>query len=69
MAAKKIKQGTVLVMSDDVFSEEVAVLLSSTDDKIFAFYLREEEIISINRNEYLENIKKGVWLERVPDML
>jgi hypothetical protein len=69
MAAKKIKQGTVLVMSDDVFSEEVAVLLSSTDDKIFAFYLREEEIISISRNEYLENIKKGVWLERVPDIL
>lgn len=69
MAAKKIKQGTVLVMSDDVFSEEVAVLLSSTDDKIFAFYLREKEIISISRNEYLKNIKKGVWLERVPDIL
>lgn len=69
MGKQKIKQGMVVVLDTDIFSEECVVLLSRVGNKIKSFYLREYEIIEIDKDEMLENIKKGKWLLRVPDEL
>ncbi|UWF79076.1 MAG: hypothetical protein [Bacteriophage sp.] len=69
MGKQKIKQGMVVVLDTDIFSEECVILLSRVGNKIKSFYLREYEIIEIDKDEMLENIKKGKWLLRVPDEL
>jgi hypothetical protein len=69
MAQRKLKQGMVVVLDTDIFSNEAVVLLSIVNNKIKSFYLREDEIIEIDKDEMLENIKKGKWLLRVPDEL
>lgn len=69
MGKQKIKQGMVVVLDTDIFSEECVILLSRIGNKIKSFYLREYEIIEIDKDEMLENIKKGKWLLRVPDEL
>lgn len=69
MAQRKLKQGMVVVLDTDIFSNEVVVLLSRVGNKIKSFYLREYEVIEIDKDEMLENIKKGKWLLRVPDEL
>mgnify|MGYP003251876244 FL=1 len=69
MAQRKLKQGMVVVLDTDIFSNEAVVLLSRVDNKIKSFYLREYEVIEIDKDEMLENIKKGKWLLRVPDEL
>lgn len=69
MAQRKLKQGMVVVLDTDIFSNEVVVLLSRAGNKIKSFYLREYEVIEIDKDEMLENIKKGKWLLRVPDEL
>lgn len=69
MGKQKIKQGMVVVLNTDIFSEECVILLSRVGNKIKSFYLREYEIIEIDKDEMLENIKKGKWLLRVPDEL
>ena len=66
MAQRKLKQGMVVVLDTDIFSNEAVVLLSRVGNKIKSFYLREYEIIEIDKDEMLENIKKGKWLLRVP---
>lgn len=69
MGKQKIKQGMVVVLDTDIFSEECVILLSRVGNKIKSFYLREYKIIEIDKDEMLENIKKGKWLLRVPDEL
>lgn len=69
MGKQKIKQGMVVVLNTNIFSEECVILLSRVGNKIKSFYLREYEIIEIDKDEMLENIKKGKWLLRVPDEL
>lgn len=69
MAQRKLKQGMVVVLDTDIFSNEAVVLLSIVNNKIKSLYLREDEIIEIDKDEMLENIKKGKWLLRVPDEL
>lgn len=69
MAQRKLKQGMVVVLDTDIFSNEAVVLLSIVNNKIKSLYLREDEIIEIDKDEILENIKKGKWLLRVPDEL
>lgn len=69
MVQRKLKQGMVVVLDTDIFSNEVVVLLSRVGNKIKSFYLREYEVIEIDKDEMLENIKKGKWLLRVPDEL
>lgn len=69
MAQRKLKQGMVVVLDTDIFSNEAVVLLSRVGNKIKSFYLREYEVIEIDKDEMLENIKKGKWLFRVPDEL
>lgn len=69
MAQRKLKQGMVVVLDIDIFSNEAVVLLSRVGNKIKSFYLREYEVIEIDKDEMLENIKKGKWLLRVPDEL
>lgn len=69
MAQRKLKQGMVVVLDTDIFSNEAVVLLSRVGNKIKSFYLREYEVIEIDKDEMLENIKKGKWLLRVPDEL
>lgn len=69
MAQRKLKQGMVVALDTDIFSNEAVVLLSIVNNKIKSFYLREDEIIEIDKDEMLENIKKGKWLLRVPDEL
>ena len=69
MGKQKIKQGMVVVLDTDIFSEECVILLSRVGNRIKSFYLREYEIIEIDKDEMLENIKKGKWLLRVPDEL
>ena len=69
MGKQKIKQGMVVVLDTDIFSEECVILLSRVGNKIKSFYLREYEVIEIDKDEMLENIKKGKWLLRVPDEL
>lgn len=58
MGKQKIKQGMVVVLDTDIFSEECVILLSRVGNKIKSFYLREYEIIEIDKDEMLENIKK-----------
>ena len=65
MAQRKLKQGMVVVLDTDIFSNEAVVLLSRVGNKIKSFYLREYEVIEIDKDEMLENIKKGKWLLRV----
>nr|UVY03199.1 MAG: hypothetical protein [Bacteriophage sp.]UWD58593.1 MAG: hypothetical protein [Bacteriophage sp.] len=69
MGKQKIKQGMAVVLDTDIFSEECVILLSRVGNKIKSFYLRENEVIEIDKDEMLENIKKGKWLLRVPDEL
>lgn len=69
MGKQKIKQGMAVVLDTDIFSEECVILLSRVGNKIKSFYLRESEVIEIDKDEMLENIKKGKWLLRVPDEL
>lgn len=69
MAQRKLKQGMVVVLDIDIFSNEAVVLLSRVGNKIKSFYLREYEVIEIDKDEMLEKIKKGKWLLRVPDEL
>ena len=69
MAQRKLKQGMVVVLDTDIFSNEAVVLLSIVNNKIKSLCLREDEIIEIDKDEMLENIKKGKWLLRVPDEL
>ena len=69
MGKQKIKQGMAVVLDTDIFSEECVILLSRVGNKIKSFYLREYEVIEIDKDEMLENIKKGKWLLRVPDEL
>lgn len=69
MAQRKLKQGMVVVLDTNIFSNEAVVLLSRVGNKIKSLYLREYEVIEIDKDEMLENIKKGKWLLRVPDEL
>lgn len=69
MGKQKIKQGMAVVLDTDIFSEECVILLSRVGNKIKSFHLRENEVIEIDKDEMLENIKKGKWLLRVPDEL
>ena len=51
MGKQKIKQGMAVVLDTDIFSEECVILLSRVGNKIKSFYLRENEVIEIDKDE------------------
>lgn len=66
MAGKKLKQGNILVMSEDISSkEDVVILLDSDGDTIKGYNLFKNEVIDIDRKEIFNNLKKNNWWLRV----
>lgn len=67
MAAKKLKQGTVIVMDQDIFSENAMILLEGNENEVVGCTLYDHSIIRVPRADVIERLRKQEWYERVPD--
>lgn len=67
---RKLRQGQIIVNSNDIFNEDKTyILISSTKSTIFACNPKTHEFISMERSTVLYNLDKGNWIIRVPDEL
>lgn len=66
---KKLKQGMVIVLNEDIFDDNAIILLSSSDDIIETFNLKSKTIVQYNKEEILNNLKQEKWCNRVCDEL
>lgn len=70
MDNRKLKQGQIIVTSQDIFDEEnTYILISSTKQTIFACNPKTHEFVSMDRQITLCNLADQVWFIRTPDEL